>query len=97
MISICSETCKGGSLWISDPTGDLVMPGVGRGRDLPLTPDGVFFNARTPHFTYAFEGLRMVAVAFHIRSFDKMKSSDVSLLRSLNFNPVLSNPSAVAS
>ena len=76
VISVCTGTCQGGNLWVRDDEGSHVQAGAGRGRILPLSASGVVFNPRAPHFSFDFTGLRLVAVAFHIRDSWRLSASN---------------------
>ena len=92
VVSVCTETCRGGAIWVSDSKGDRVLPGAGRGRDLELSAEGVKFCARNPHFTYPFEGTRFVAVAFHVRDSWKLPKADTQRILALNFHSLEVSP-----
>ena len=92
VISICSQTCSGGSLWVSDEAGNAVHAGAGRGRILPLSTTGVFFNPRLPHFSYEFQGTRFVAIAYHIRDAWRLSAELTRRLLSLGFCPAEITP-----
>ena len=90
VVSLCTRTCEGGSLWIRDPKGDVSHPGVGVGRVLELSAAGIRFNPHTPHFTYPFVGTRLVAVAYHVRNIDRLSDFDQERLLQLGFLPNMS-------
>ena len=88
VISVCSQTCSGGAIWVADETGDTIQAGAGRGRILPLCTTGIFFNPRSPHFTFDFEGARLVAVAYHIRQSWRLSEDLTRKILNLGFAPI---------
>ena len=92
LISICTQSCRGGSLWVQDDSGDSVQAGAGRGVVHHLSAEGVLFNPRRPHFSFEFSGIRLVAVAYHIRDSWKLSSVDTRRILDLGFSPLDINP-----
>ena len=87
VVSICTQTCTGGAIWVSDEQGSVVHAGAGRGTDLLLAASGVKFNPRSPHFTYPLTGIRLVAVAFHVRDSWRLSYEDTAKILQLGFKP----------
>ena len=91
---------SGGQIWVGDGRGPITKTIEGqpvRGTSYEVSHRPALFDAwKYPHCTEAWQGRRLVLVAYAVQALDRLSTSDITLLSSLGFRPPVGSIKGVA-